>query len=116
VIIFRDVPHSVPRIELLHGQKFLGDPILLSSPDVVQSNLSLNAFAHFMEILSGAGSRFSPETSDDVMLLVRGFGYNILITPSIPQRDCARREGNVHELLKGLDRSLVGITIAGEAF
>jgi hypothetical protein len=74
-IIFRDVPHSVPRIELLHHcQKFLDDPFLLSSPYVVQSDVSPDAFTHFMEILSCAELHFPPETYDDLMLLAQEFG------------------------------------------
>jgi hypothetical protein len=70
MILFRDVQHSVPPIELLHQcQKFLDDPTLLSSHDVVQSNVSPDAFTHFMEIFDGAEQHCSPETVDDLMLL-----------------------------------------------
>jgi hypothetical protein len=115
LIIFRDVPHSVPCIELPHHcQKFLDDPLLLSSPYVVQSGVSPDAFTYFMEIHSGAELHFSPETSDDRMLLARKFAHSSLITHLFPQLDFPRREGNVHELLKELDRSLRGTTIKAE--
>jgi hypothetical protein len=67
-----------------------------------------------MEILSGAELHFSPETSDDLMLLAREFWYNTLITHLFPQLDFPRRERNVHELLKELDRSPIGTTIKAE--
>jgi hypothetical protein len=92
-IVFRDVSHSLPRIELLHHcQKFFFDSILLLSPHVVQSDVSPDAFTRFMEILGGAERPFSPEISDDLMLLAREFGHNRLITHLIPQRDFPRRE------------------------
>jgi hypothetical protein len=115
VILFRDVLHSVPSIDLLHQcQKFLDDPSILPSPYVVQSNVSPDAFAHFMEILDGAELHFSPETFDDLVLLAREFGHNNLITHLVPQRDFPRREGNVHELFQALDRSLRKTTIEAE--
>jgi hypothetical protein len=59
VIVFHDAPYSVRRIELLqHCEKFLDDPTLLSSPYMVQSNVSSGAFTHFMEILDGAEPHF----------------------------------------------------------
>jgi hypothetical protein len=112
LIIFRDVPHSVSCIELSHQrQKFLDDPTLLSSPYMVQSNVSLDAFRHFMEILDGTELQFCPETFDDLMLLAREFGHNSLITYLVPQRDFPRREGTVQELLQELNRSLRATTI-----
>jgi hypothetical protein len=115
LIIFRDVPHSVRRIELLHHyQKFLGDPTLLSSSYVVQSNVPPDAFTHVTEILDGAELHFSPETLYDLMLLVREFEHNSLIPLLVPERDFPRREANVHELLQELDRSLRGTTIEAE--
>jgi hypothetical protein len=98
VIIFRDVPHSVSRIELRpHCQKFLDDPISVSSPYVVQSDVSPDAFMHFMEILNGAEIYFSTETSDDLMLLAREVGHNSLITRLVRQRDFPMPEGNIHK-------------------
>jgi hypothetical protein len=114
-IIFHDVPHSVPRIELVHHcQKFSGDPSLLSLPYVVQLNVSPDAFTHFIEILGGAELHCSPETFDDLMLLAREFGHNSLITLLAPQRDMPRCEENVRELLQELDRSPRGTTIEAE--
>jgi hypothetical protein len=115
VIIFRHVPHSVPRIELLrHCQKFLDNPILLSSPYVIQSVVPPDDFTHFMEILGGAELHFSPDTSDDLIKLAREFGHNGLIARVVPQRDFSRLEGNVHELLQELDRSSRNTTIEAE--
>jgi hypothetical protein len=112
LILFRDVPHSVPCIELLHQcQKFLDDPSLLSPPYVVQSKVSPEALTHFMEILDGAMLHFSLKTVDDPILLAREFGYNSLITRLVPQRDFPRRERNLHELLQELDRNPRGATI-----
>jgi hypothetical protein len=37
---------------------------------------------------------FPPERSDDLMLLVREFGHNILIKRLVLQRDFPRREGD----------------------
>jgi hypothetical protein len=81
VILFRDVLHSVPSIELLHQcQKFFDDPSCLSSLYMIRSNASLDAFKHFMKILDGANIHFSPETFNNLMLLAREFGHNSLIT------------------------------------
>jgi hypothetical protein len=103
VIIFRDVRHSVLRTKLLnHYQKLLNDPIVLSSPYVVQSDVSSDAFTDFTEILSSAELHCPLETSDDLMSLAREFRHNSLITRLFPQQDFLRREGNVHELLKNL--------------
>jgi hypothetical protein len=53
--VFHDASHSVPRIELPHHcQKFRSDPILLSSPYVIQSDMSADPFTNFMEILGGS--------------------------------------------------------------
>jgi hypothetical protein len=115
VILFHDVPYSVPRIEwLYHCQRFFEDPILLSSPDLVQSDVSSGAFTHFIEISGGTKLHFSPEASDDLMLLFREFGYNNLIPRLVPRRDFPRGEENVHELLQELDRSPKGTTVEAE--
>jgi hypothetical protein len=115
MIIFSDVPHPVPCIELLHQcHKFLDDPILLSSPYVVQLNVSPGAFTHFMEIFDTAELHSSPEPFDDLMLLAREFGYNSLITRLVPQPDFLRCEGNVYELSQELDRSPRSTTIDAE--
>jgi hypothetical protein len=72
LIIFRYVPHSVPRIELLpHCQKVLGDPTLLLLLYMVQSNVSPDAFKSFVEILGGAKPHYSRETFDGLMLVAR---------------------------------------------
>jgi hypothetical protein len=85
VILSRDVPHPVTCIELLHQcQTFLDDASLLWLPDVIQSNVSPDAFTHFMEIPDGAELHFSPETFHDLMLLAREFEHNRLITRLIP--------------------------------
>jgi hypothetical protein len=70
VVLFHDAPHSVRRIELLqHCQTFFDDPILFSSPYMVQSIVSRGAFTHFMEILDGSEPHFSQETVHDLVLL-----------------------------------------------
>jgi hypothetical protein len=70
VILFHDAAYSVRHIELpQHCQKVIDDPTLLSSPYMVQSNVSARAFTHFMEILDGAEPHFSQETVDDLILL-----------------------------------------------
>jgi hypothetical protein len=98
VILFHDAPYSVRRIELLqHCQEFLDDPILLSSPHMVQSNVSPGPFTNFTEILNGSEPRFSQETVDDLILLVHEFGHNGLIASLVPQRDIPRHEENVHD-------------------
>jgi hypothetical protein len=115
VIVFRDVSRSVPRIELLHRcQKFRSDPILLPSPYVIQSHVSVDAFTHFTEILGAAERHSYPEISDDLMLLAREFGRNSLITCLVPQRDFPMREGNIHWLLQELDRIPRGTMIEAE--
>jgi hypothetical protein len=115
VILFHDAPHSVRRIELLqHCQKFLDDPTLLSSPYMVQLNVSPDAFTHFMEILDGAEPHFSQETVDDLMLLAQKFGHNGLITILVPQRGIPRYEENVHDLLQELNRDFRSTTIEAD--
>jgi hypothetical protein len=105
VILFHDAPYSVRRIELLqHCQKFLDDPILLSSPYMVQSNVSPGAFTHFMEILDGSEPHFSQETVDDLILLAQEFGHHGLIARLVPQRDVPRHEDPVYDLLQELNR------------
>jgi hypothetical protein len=85
VLVLRDVLHSVPRIQLaLHCQRFLDDPMLLWSPNVILSDVSIDAFAHFMEILNGFEPQFSRETINDLMLLARKFGYDRLIASLAP--------------------------------
>jgi hypothetical protein len=86
VIVFRDVSHSIPCIQpAQHCQGLLDDPVLLSTLDVIQSNVSPDAVTHFMEILDGVESHCSPLTSDNLMLLAREFGYNSLIASLAPQ-------------------------------
>jgi hypothetical protein len=58
---------------------------MLSSPYAIHSNVSPDAFMHFMEILCGAERHFSPETFDDLMLLAREFGHKGLISCFVPQ-------------------------------
>jgi hypothetical protein len=115
VILFHDAPYSIRRIELLqHCQKFRDDPTLLSSPYLVQSNVSPGAFPHFMEILDGAESHFPQETIDDLMLLAQEFGHNGLIASLVPQRDVPKHEENVHDLLQELNRDFRSITIEAD--
>jgi hypothetical protein len=86
VIVFRDVPHSIQRIQLaINCQKFLDDPILLSVPYVIRSDASPDAFSHFMEILNGSEPQFSPQIADDLLLLAREFGHNNLIATFAPR-------------------------------
>jgi hypothetical protein len=80
VILLRDVPHSVLRLQQAqHCQKFLDDPILLLSPYVAQSNSSPDTFAHCMKILDGAELQFFPEIINDLLLFTRELGHNRLI-------------------------------------
>jgi hypothetical protein len=108
---FRDVPHSVPRIQLaLHCQRFLDDPVLLWSPYVIRSNASIDAFVHFMKIFNGFEPQFSPEIVNDLMLLVREFGYDRLTASLAPQRDAPRRQEHAHGLLQELGKHVRGAT------
>jgi hypothetical protein len=67
-----------------------------------------------MDILGGTELHFSPETSDDLMLLARDFDHNSLIMHLVPQRNFPRRGENLHELWQELDRSPRGIPIEAE--
>jgi hypothetical protein len=112
VILFHDAPYSVRRFELLqHCQKFLDDSTLLSSPYMVQSNVSPGAFAHFMEILDGSEQHFWQKTVDDLIFLAQEFRHNSLIASLVPQRDLPRHEENGHELLQELNRDFRSTTI-----
>jgi hypothetical protein len=51
------------RIQLEHCQKFLGNPILLST-----LNVSPDPFTHFLESLDGIEPYVSPETFNYLML------------------------------------------------
>jgi hypothetical protein len=100
VILFHDAAYSIRRIELpLHGQKCLGDPILLSSRHMAQSNVSPRAFTRFMEIPDGAEAYFSQETVGVLMLLTQEFWHHSLIASLVPQRDVPRHDENIHNLL-----------------
>jgi hypothetical protein len=104
--------YSVRRFELLqHCQKFLDDPTLLSSPYVVQSNVSPGASTHFMEILNGSEPDFSQETVDGLILLAQVFGHNSLIASLVPQRDVPRHEEKVYDLLQELNKDFRSTTI-----
>jgi hypothetical protein len=110
VIVFRDVPHSIQRRQLaINCQKFLGDPILLSVPYVVQSDASPDAVSHFMEIFNGSDPQFSPQITDDLMLLAREFGHNDLIATFAPRQVVPSRQENVRDLrqqLASFDRAV----------
>jgi hypothetical protein len=54
---------------------------------------------HLIEILGGAERHCSPETFDDLVLFVREFGHNSLMTRLVPLRDFPRHEESAHELL-----------------
>jgi hypothetical protein len=95
-------------------QKFLDDPTLLSSPYMVQSNVSHGAFTHFMDILDGSEPHFSQETVDDLLLLAQEFGHNTLIASLVPQRDVLRHEENVHDLLQAFNRDFRSATIEAD--
>jgi hypothetical protein len=98
VILFHDAPYPIRRIKLLQlCQKFIDDPTLLSSPYMVQSNVSPGAFTHFMEILDGPESHFSQEAVDDISLLAQEFGRNSLIANLVPQRDVPRHVENARD-------------------
>jgi hypothetical protein len=85
VILFHHAQYSVRRIELLqHCEEFLDDPTLLSSPYMVQSNVSPGAFTHSMEILDGSEPHLSRETVDDLILLAQEFGHNSVIASLVP--------------------------------
>jgi hypothetical protein len=115
VILFHDAPYSVRRIELLqHCQKLLDDPTLLSSPYMVQSNVSPGAFTHFMEILDGSEPHFSQQTVDDLILLAQEFGYNSLIASLVAQRDVPRHQEHVCDLLQELNRDFRSTTIEAD--
>jgi hypothetical protein len=115
VIFFHDATYSVRRIELLqYSQKFLYDPTLLSSPYMVQGNVSPGAFTHFIKILDGAEPHFSQETVDDLILLAQEFGHNGLIASVLPQRDIPKHEENVHDLLQEFDRDLRSTAIEAD--
>jgi hypothetical protein len=69
VIVFRGVLHSIQRTQrAINCQKFLDDPILLSLPDVVESDASPDGFPHFMEILKCSEPQFYPQIANNVML------------------------------------------------
>jgi hypothetical protein len=69
VMVIPGVSSSSPYIQqTMNCQKFIDDPILLSAPDVIQSNASSDAFAHFMEILDSLEPRCSPQISDDPLI------------------------------------------------
>jgi hypothetical protein len=84
--------------------------MLLWSPYVIRSNVSIDAFAHFMEIFNGFEPQFSPEIVNDLMLLVREFGYDRLIASLAPQRDAPRRQEHAHGLLQELGKHVRGAT------
>jgi hypothetical protein len=105
VIVFRDVPHSIQRSQLaMNCQKFLDDPIVPLVPYVVQSDASLDAFSHLMESLNGSEPQFSPQISDDLMLLAREFGHNGLLAIFALRQDVPSRRENVRDLLQELGR------------
>jgi hypothetical protein len=105
VILFRDVPHSISRIQLAqHCSTFVDDPILRSTPHAVQSSVSPEAFTYFVEILGCPTLHFSPETFDEMIIVGREFGYNSLITSLAPKRDVRGLDANIHDLLHELDR------------
>jgi hypothetical protein len=98
VIVFRGVPHSIPPTQLaINCQKFLDDPILLSLPYVIQSDASPDAFSHFMEILNGSETQFSPQIADDLMLLARKFEHNHMIATFNPRQDVPTHRENVRD-------------------
>jgi hypothetical protein len=98
VILSHDAPYSIQRIEpRQHCEKFFDDPTLLSSPYMVQSNVSPSAFTDFMEILDGSEPHFPQETVDDLILLVQESRHNDLIASLVPQQDVPRHEENVHD-------------------
>jgi hypothetical protein len=99
VIVFQGVPHSIPRTQLaINCQKFLDDPILLSLPYVIQSDTSLDAFSHFMEILNGSEPQFSPQIVDDLMLLARDLVHNGLLATFAPEPGVPSDQENVPDL------------------
>jgi hypothetical protein len=112
MILFHDATYSGRRIELLqHCQKFLDNPTLLSSPYMVQSNVSPGAFTHLMQILDGSEPHFSQETVDDLILLAQKFRHSSLIASLVPQREVLRHEENVYALLQELNRDFRSPTI-----
>jgi hypothetical protein len=78
---------------------------------VVQSNVSPDALAHFMEILDGLEPHFPLETLNDLILRAREFGHNILTASLAPQRDTLRPEENIHVFLQKFDRKNRSTTI-----
>jgi hypothetical protein len=100
VILLRDVLRLISRSQLApHCQKFFDDPISLTTPYMIQLNVSPDSFTYFMKNFPSIGLRLSPETFDHLMLLAQEFGYNNLIAGLARQRDLPRREENIHDLL-----------------
>jgi hypothetical protein len=115
VILFHDAPYSLRGIELLKRcETFLDDPTLLSSPYMVQSNVSPGAFTLFMEIFDGSEPHFSQEIVDDLILLAQEFGNNDLNASLVPQRDIPRHEENVYALLHEVNRDFRSATIEAD--
>jgi hypothetical protein len=78
---------------------------------VISLNVSLDALTYFVEILDGVESHFSPQTLDNLMLLVREFGHKSLIASLAPQLDVPRRGENIHGLLQEFDMANGSTTI-----
>jgi hypothetical protein len=111
MIVLRDVPHTIPRIQLaMNCQRFMNDPILLSSSYVVQSDASPDVFAHFMEGLDSSEAQFSPQIADDLISLAREFGHNGLISSFGLHQGVPSRQENVHDLLQELNKGIRGAT------
>jgi hypothetical protein len=112
VILFHDVTRSISCIQLAqYCEKFLDGPILLFTPDVVQSNVSSDAFTHFTEIYNNVESHLPPETVDGLVLLAQKFVSNRLTLSLAPQRDVPRHDGNMRDFLQEFDRENRGTII-----
>jgi hypothetical protein len=101
MIGFRGGPHAIPQIQLaVNRRKFIGDPILLSSPYVVQSDASPDASTHLMEVLDGPEAQSSLQISDDLMSLARESGHNGAVSSFASQRGVPKSQENAHGLLQ----------------
>jgi hypothetical protein len=84
----------------------MDDLVLLSSPYLVQSDASPDAFAHFMEVLDGPEPQLSPQITNNLMSLEREFGHNGLITSFALQHGVPSHQENVLDVLQELNKAI----------
>jgi hypothetical protein len=92
----------------MNCQQFLDDPVLVSSPYVVQLDASPDNFAHFMEVLEAQSSQ---KIAHYLMSLAREFGHNGLIASFSSQQGVPTRQENVHNLSQELNKDVRSATI-----